>query len=219
MPAWTKEQLEILRLRYPVERTTAIAEAVGRNPQTVMHKARLLGISKDPAFMSLQKSENAKANPNSGQWNRKHGYAVGNNPTYNSWWSMRQRCEDIKHKSYKDYGGRGITVYEEWKTFTNFLRDVGERPSLRHTLGRIYNNGCYVPGNVRWETAKEQYVNRQSNRFLTAFGKTLTVAQWAEESGIPRSSIEKRLDQMGWPLERALSVPVRSYSRRKSEAQ
>lgn len=152
--------------------------------------------------------------PSTGQWSRKHGYANPNNPTYNSWWAMRQRCEDPKHKSYATYGGRGIRVCDEWLDFANFLRDMGERPSRKYSLGRIDSNGDYGPGNCRWETAKQQQNNRRSNRLLTAFGKTLTVTQWAEESGINRSAIEKRMDQMGWTVERAVSVPTRVYTRK-----
>lgn len=156
--------------------------------------------------------------PLTGQWNKKHGYANPGNPTYVCWWSMRQRCEYQKHKSFADYGGRGIRVCDEWKDFQNFLRDMGERP-VGMTLDRIDHNGNYEPGNCRWATTKQQNNNRRSNRLLTAFGKTQTVTQWAEETGITRSAIEKRLDQMGWAVERAVSVPMRSDRRRKAKEQ
>jgi hypothetical protein len=146
------------------------------------------------------------------QFKPKHGHAKPNDPTYVCWWSMRQRCEYEPHKSYARYGGRGIKVCAEWQDFANFLRDMGERPPGL-TLGRIDNERNYEPGNVRWETMKEQQNNRSSNRVLTAFGKSQTVTQWADETGIPRSTIEKRLDQMKWPVDEAVSIKVGERTR------
>ena len=141
------------------------------------------------------------------QFRPKHGHANPTDPTYICWWSMRQRCEYERHKSYARYGGRGIRVCDEWKDFSSFLRDMGERPPGL-TIGRIDNERGYEPGNCRWETQKEQQNNRSSNRLLTAFGRTQTVTQWADESGIARSTIEKRLDQMKWSVERAVTAPA-----------
>lgn len=72
---------------------------------------------------------------------------------------MIQRCTNPKRDRYPVYGGRGITVCVRWRTFENFLEDMGERPVGR-TLDRINNDGNYEPGNCRWATAEEQALNK-----------------------------------------------------------
>jgi hypothetical protein len=75
---------------------------------------------------------------------------------------MKNRCYNEKQEAYPHYGGRGITVCDRWlNSFQNFLEDVGLAPSHSHQVGRIDNDGHYEPGNVRWETQKEQLVNRR----------------------------------------------------------
>jgi hypothetical protein len=77
------------------------------------------------------------------------------------WCAMRQRCDNPRNPSYSAYGGRGITVCDSWRTFANFFADMGERPSLKHTLDRINNNGNYEPTNCRWATYAEQNSNQR----------------------------------------------------------
>lgn len=81
---------------------------------------------------------------------------------HNVWHAMRQRCNNPKCKVYKNYGGRGIKVCEQWDGpdgFAQFLKDVGERPDEKLTLDRIDNDGNYEPSNVRWATRKQQSAN------------------------------------------------------------
>lgn len=77
---------------------------------------------------------------------------------------MCQRCTNPNNGGFKNYGGRGIKIYDQWRDFTNFLADVGERPSRELTLDRIDNDGHYEPGNVRWATRKEQSQNQRARR-------------------------------------------------------
>lgn len=97
----------------------------------------------------------------------KHGHSrVGRDrkmsPEYNTWRGMRERCNYVKHKHYKDYGGRGICVCTAWdKSFIEFLNYVGAKPTPKHTIDRIDPDGNYEPGNVRWATRKQQQANKR----------------------------------------------------------
>ena len=101
---------------------------------------------------------------------RKPLHGMSRTPEYTSWCQMKERCTNPNNPRWKDYGGRGITVCARWlRSFPSFLADVGPRPSVRHSLGRLKNDGNYEPGNVAWQTAIEQRANRRdSKRTVTA---------------------------------------------------
>lgn len=152
--------------------------------------------------------------------NTRHGSARRGKvtPTYRTWTSMIRRCTMPSQDSYPLYGGRGIIVCERWRTFENFLLDMGEKPSSRHSIDRLDRNGNYEPGNCRWAIEKEQQRNRSTNRLLTYKGQTLTVVEWSEITGIGSPAIRTRLDKHGWSVERALETPPRTRKQCMADA-
>lgn len=133
---------------------------------------------------------------------------MSNSPTHISWMAMNQRCNDKNHDNYKYYGGRGIKVCKRWNHFINFYIDMGERPE-GYSLERIDVEKDYSPDNCKWVSHKEQCNNRRSSRFIEFNGETRTLQQWAEFTGITRNTIEKRIDNYGWSVEKALTTPTR----------
>lgn len=94
----------------------------------------------------------------------KHGHnrslTTGKTITYNSWQNMRKRCMNPKSIQFKDYGGRGIKICDDWNKFENFLRDMGERP-IGMSIDRINVNGNYEKNNCKWSTRLEQANNKR----------------------------------------------------------
>jgi hypothetical protein len=134
-------------------------------------------------------------------------------PEYSVWSSMIQRCTNPNDKAYKNYGGRGISVYKKWREdFGNFYKDMGLRPSQKHTIERINNDGDYEPSNCEWATREKQSINKRSNRLVTMGGETKTLQQWINESGIKYATVNKRLYIYKWDIERALTTPTQKRS-------
>ena len=139
----------------------------------------------------------------------KHGGAVRGKmtPLYKRWVGIKQRCTDVNHVAYKNYGGRGIRLYKPWFDFETFAAAVGNPPTPKHHLDRIDNSKGYVPNNVRWVTQAEN--NRNSRRCVavTIGGKTQPIFAWLEENNIKRSTFDARIKR-GWTIESALTIPT-----------
>ena len=146
----------------------------------------------------------------------KHGESVGRRSAgtrlYRIWRSMNSRCYIQSATEYKNYGGRGIVVCDEWKcnyqSFKEWALLSGYADEL--TIDRIDNDGNYEPDNCRWVSREQQMLNKSNNRLLTYNGKTMTITEWSKLTGIDRRLIGSRIDRYHWTVERALTTPVQS---------
>jgi hypothetical protein len=130
---------------------------------------------------------------------------------------MIARCENENSQAYADYGGRGIKVCERWRaSFTAFMEDMGPPPTTKHTVERTDNDKDYEPTNCVWGTKKEQGRNKRNNVMLTHNGKTQALSAWAEETGLPYTTIYARL-QHGWSVDEALTKPIGSRKSKPEE--
>lgn len=126
---------------------------------------------------------------------RKHGfggYASGRKSEYFAWQNMKDRCNNINNPRYKDYGGRGIKVCERWfleNGFINFITDMGMKPSKKHSIERVNNDGNYEPSNCIWATQKIQTHNKRRTVRHTINGETMIQEDWANKLGIKSSYI------------------------------
>jgi len=142
----------------------------------------------------------------------KHGEYLGGKPSPEArcWINIHSRCYNKIH--WKNYGCRGIGVCARWHRsdpngLTNFIHDVGRRPTPEHTIERINNDWSYMPSNVTWATIAEQNNNQRRNRRITIGPVTLNVRQWATLSGVKKSTLRARLDR-GCSIEDAFNLPT-----------
>ena len=145
---------------------------------------------------------------------RREGRRVSGNRTllYRVWCSMRERCRSPKNNRWDRYGGRGITVCDEWSgdflPFQTWAHANGYRIGLQ--IDRIDNDGPYSPENCRWVSRSTNCSNRVSSRFITAFGETKTLAQWSRDPrcAASKQTVLRRL-QAGMPDHEAITTPIK----------
>lgn len=127
-----------------------------------------------------------------GERSTKH--SLSGHPLYNNWDSMHQRCINKNNIRYSRYGGRGITVCDEWKDFKNFYDwsiDNGYEPGL--SIDRIDNDGNYEPGNCRWADTITQANNKSTCRYITYNGVKHTLMEWSRLFNVPYTTLCKRI--------------------------
>lgn len=134
----------------------------------------------------------------------KHG--MTGTPEYKAWRGLRYRCYDPEHENYHNYGGRGITVCDEWKeSFEAFYRDMGPRPGLGYSIDRKDVNGNYEPNNCRWATAIEQASNQRKTILYDFKGEKLTLPEISRRTNIPTPTLESRIKRMNLSIDEAVA--------------
>lgn len=162
---------------------------------------------------NLQKGNSTSCGCQRREASFKHG--MSKTTIFRVWLSMKQRCENPNDASFVNYGGRGIKVCERWHEFSNFIADMGMRPS-GYEIDRKDNNGDYEPKNCRWISKRENLNNKRSNHMLTWGNETLPITTWAERLGVPARTLFNRLGR-GWPVDKAMTYPkhARKNSRKR----
>jgi hypothetical protein len=129
---------------------------------------------------------------------------------YGIWCGIKARCYNPKSAVWRYYGGKGISLCDEWHSFDAF-RDWsfanGYRDDL--TIDRIHNDGHYEPGNCRWVTQATQKGNQTSNRMVEYMGENIHLKEACRRAGLPYKTVHRRIVKLGWEDAKALSTPVR----------
>lgn len=142
----------------------------------------------------------------------KHGHCGWNNKskTYRAWRSMIGRCYNQNNNRYGLYGGRGISVCERWRnSFENFLSDMGEPPTEKHSLDRKNTDGNYEKSNCQWSDPFTQANNKRRNVFIEYNGLKMTVSQSERYYKFKPGVIKRRL-YSGWSVEKAITTPIKT---------
>lgn len=141
---------------------------------------------------------------------------ASNTRLYHIWTCMKDRCYNPKNKKYKDYGGRGIIICDEWindfEAFANWAYDNGYIENVSRgecTIDRIDVNGNYCQQNCRWVNQKVQTNNKRNNHYITYNGETHTVTEWNNILGYKKGVLSRRIFS-GWSIEDAFTKPVKS---------
>lgn len=140
--------------------------------------------------------------------NKKHGKCYTR--LHGIWRGMKKRCYCSNAENYKHYGGRGITICDEWlhdfQAFWDWSMANGYADNL--SIDRINGDGNYEPSNCRWVTQREQTNNLRTNHYITFRGETFTLAQWREKQGVTKGLYDNRVKR-GWTPEEALGLVSR----------
>lgn len=135
-----------------------------------------------------------------------HAFSKGKGNFYAAWYAIKERCYRKKHKSFPNYGGRGIKIHLSWRSnYRAFAMALGPKPSPRHSIDRIDTNKGYEPGNLRWATAKEQANNMRTNIWLRWKGESVTLMQLAEREQVSYDVLHRRIRKFHLEPEEAVA--------------
>lgn len=126
---------------------------------------------------------------------------------YHIWEDMKSRCLNKNNKRFLRYGGRGISICDDWLEYMPFHNWATKNGYNSHlTIDRIKNDGDYEPSNCRWATSKQQANNRCDNVNIEFKGEIMTRQEWSEKLGFESHVLKNRLHRC-WSIERALTTP------------
>jgi hypothetical protein len=128
--------------------------------------------------------------------------------SYRIWAGIKTRCLNPRSRGFAEYGGNGIGICDRWLDFRNFYADMGDPPTVQHSIERQNGSLGYSPDNCKWATPQEQANNRKSSRVVEYNGQSLTIAQWADSLGISQKTISTRLNR-NWTVGQALEKEAR----------
>jgi hypothetical protein len=154
---------------------------------------------------------------------RQKTHGMASTRMYRIWYDMNRRCADSSRKDFKHYGGRGITVCDEWRiggagALERFVADMEEGYEDTLELDRIDTEKGYSKNNCKWSTRREQVINRRpmndgfDAHWIEFNGERKVISQWAETLNIPSSVIVDRIGKLNWSVEKALTTPLRPKS-------
>jgi hypothetical protein len=145
-------------------------------------------------------------------------HGMSKSAEYRIYQGMHQRCSNPKNPGYPNYGGRGIIVDSRWNTFIQFYQDMGPRPTTKHSLDRINNNGPYSQENCRWATHIEQHRNNRRNHLLTIDGNTHCLSEWEEITGASARMIAWRIQSKKPPMAYLATKEGKAHGSRNGNA-
>lgn len=136
---------------------------------------------------------------------------------YRIWIGMKTRCYNPKAGNYKYYGGKGVSVCDEWKddfkSFYTWAKENGYKKNL--TIDRIDTNKDYEPSNCRWITQKEQTNNTSQNVLIEYMGETHTLSEWVDILGLSYKTVYSRIYSYGWEPKKAFETPIRKIKKKE----
>jgi len=135
----------------------------------------------------------------------KHGNSFS--PEYRAWATAKNRCYNTNNRAYKSYGGRNITMSSEWlNSYPTFLKDMGKRPSLLHSIDRRNNDKGYNKENCYWATKKQQNSNKRDTTSITFNNQTKNLSDWAKYLNKNYATLYSRLKYLNWTIEKAFTL-------------
>jgi hypothetical protein len=177
------------------------------------------------AFATNIRSGNTKSCGCLGRQRGQENLALGQAPTHGmtntkewrAWMGMKVRTGYDHPKSRKYYLEQGIKVCPEWEhDFLAFYNHIGPAPKGRHSVDRVDSNGHYEPGNVRWATDRQQNRNKSDNVKIVWRGQERLLIEVVQELGLPYQTISHRIQRAGWPVDKAITQPVRHFHKQRN---